>query len=178
MILTAKQSFAGVAFPALLCASLFAQSAAAPAVTPPSAPTFVIADIHPSPYSFYSTYARTNTQGTDRYLVRQATLLDMISIAYSMRQDHVFGGPTWLDFDRYEVTAKQPPKTPPETSRLMLRALLADRFKLVVHNDTRPMPARMLTVGKGTTKLKPAADTTVPSQCEFHPPAAPPTPDA
>jgi uncharacterized protein (TIGR03435 family) len=176
MIPTARQAFAGIAFSALLCASLFAQSTAPPAATPP--PTFQIADIHPSPYSFYSTYARTATQGTDRFLVRQATLLDMISIAYSLDQDHVLGGPTWLDFDRYEVTARQPPKTPPETSRLMLRALLADRFKLVVHNDTRPMPAQILTVGKATTKMKPAADTTVPSQCQFHPPATPPTPDA
>jgi uncharacterized protein (TIGR03435 family) len=147
MILTAKQAFAGVAFSAFLCASLFAQSGAAAAATPPSAPTFEIADIHPSPYSFYSTYTRTNTQGTDRYLVRQATLLDMISIAYSLNQDHVLGGPTWLDFDRYEVTAKQPPKTPPDTSRLMLRTLLADRFKVVVHNDTRPMSAQILSAG-------------------------------
>src|ERR1017187_1340911 len=98
----------------------------------------------------------------------------MISAAYSLDQNHVLGGPTWLDFDRYEVTAKQPPKTPQDASRLMLRALLADRFKLVVHNDTRPMSAQILTVGKGEPKMKLAADTTVPSQCQFHPPAAPP----
>ena len=102
----------------------------------------------------------------------------MISIAYSLNQDHVLGGPTWLDFDRYEITAKQPPKTPRDTSLLMLRALLADRFKLVVHNDTRPMLAQILTVGKSTTKMKAAADTTVESRCQFHPPAAPPAPDA
>jgi uncharacterized protein (TIGR03435 family) len=176
-----KQAFAVLAL-TLLYSPLLAQSAAPSPAVAPSAPAaaaraFEIADIHPSPYSFYSTYPRTNTQGTDRYLVRQATLLDMISFAYSLDRDHIFGGPTWLDFDRYEVTAKQPPSTPPDTSRLMLRALLADRFSLVVHNDTRPMPAQVLTVGKVTPKMKPAADTTVESQCQFHPPATPPTPD-
>ncbi len=177
-----KQAFAILAL-TLLCSPLLAQSAAPSAVTPPAgkaaaAPAFEIADIHPSPYSFYSTYARTTTQGTDRYLVRQATLLDMISFAYSLDQDHIFGGPTWLDFDRYEVTAKQPPSTPRDASLLMLRALLADRFKLVVHNDTRPMPAQILTAAdRATPKMKPVADTTADPQCQFHPPAAPPTPD-
>ena len=38
----------------------------------------------------------------------------------------------------------------------MLRALLADRFKLVVHTDTRPVPGFLLTVGKGKAKLKEA----------------------
>ncbi len=177
-----KQAFAVLAL-TLLCSPLLAQSASASAATPPAgkpaaAPTFEIADIHPSPYSFYSTYARTATQGTDRFLVRQATLLDMISFAYSLDQDHIFGGPTWLDFDRYEVTAKQPPSTPRDTSLLMLRALLADRFSLVVHNDTRPMPAQILTAAdKATPKMKPAADTTVPSQCMFRSTGAPPTPD-
>jgi uncharacterized protein (TIGR03435 family) len=62
----------------------------------------------------------------------------------------------------------------------MLRALLVDRFKLVVHNDTRPMPAQILTVGKVTPKMKPAADTTVPYQCQlqFNRPVTPPTPDS
>lgn len=157
-----------------------AQAAAAPSSNDVgvTSPKFDVADIHPSPYSFYSTYFRISLQGTDRYLLRQATLLDMISAAYSVDQAHVLGGPTWLDFDRYEVTAKQPPATPPEKSRLMLRSLLADRFSLVVHNDNRPMPAQILTVGKSTPKMKPAADTTVPSVCQFHPPATPPDPNS
>jgi uncharacterized protein (TIGR03435 family) len=165
-------------------APILAQAAAAPSgngsgqSTSAAQPRFDVVDIHPSPYSFFSTYFRISLQGTDRYLLRQATLLDMISAAYSIDQAHVLGGPTWLDFDRYEVTAKQPPATPADTSRLMLRTLLADRFNLVVHNDTRPMPAQILTVGKGTPKIKPAADTTVPSVCQFHPPATPPDPNS
>ena len=38
----------------------------------------------------------------------------------------------------------------------MLQALLADRFKLVVHTDTKPLPAFVLSVGKGKPKLKEA----------------------
>jgi uncharacterized protein (TIGR03435 family) len=176
-----KQALAVLAI-ALLCSPLLAQSATTPAsapkAPPAAAPAFEIADIHPSPYSFASTYPHHNTQGTDRYLVHKATELDMISFAYSLDKDHIFGGPTWLDFDRYDVTARQPPSTPPDTSSLMLRTLLADRFKLVVHNDTRQMPAQILTAADtAKPKMKPAADTTAPSQCQFHPPATPPTPD-
>src|SRR5262245_39318937 len=65
-------------------------------------------------------------------------------------------GPNWLEFDRFDVFAKVPNNTPPETLKLMLQALLADRFKLVVHNDTRPLSGFVLTIGKSKPKLKEA----------------------
>jgi uncharacterized protein (TIGR03435 family) len=183
-----KQVFATALLLGLLSSSVFAQPGTQSSTQPASRsataaqsstaqPAFIAADIHPSPYSFQSTFFRTNTQGTDRYLMHQATLLDMISIAYKVDQSHVLGGPTWLDFDHFEVIARQPPSTPLDTSRLMLRTLLADRFSLVVHNDMRPMPARILTIDKLTGKMKPAADTAVPSQCQYQQPSTPPGPD-
>ena len=159
---------------ALLPAVLPAQAPATPAAAPNQSLRFDIADIHPSPYSFQSEYFRSNIQSTDRYLFHQASLLDLIAFAYRLESTHVFGGPTWLDFNHYDITAKQPPSTSLDTTRLMLRNLLADRFKLVVHNDTRSLPAQIITVGKGAPKIKPAADTTAPSQCQFQQPATPP----
>jgi len=66
-----------------------------------------------------------------------------------------------LEFDRFDVIAKAPTSTSSENVRLMLQALLADRFKLVVHQDTRPKPAFVLTTAgpgkaKGELKLKEA----------------------
>ncbi len=76
-----------------------------------------------------------------RIEIRRATVLDLIKIAYGADPDLVFGGPNWIDWDRFDVAAKSPVDTPPATVKLMLRALLADRFKLMVHRDTRPVPA-------------------------------------
>jgi uncharacterized protein (TIGR03435 family) len=55
------------------------------------------------------------------------------------------------------VIAKVPDGTTPATAKVMLQALLADRFGLVIHKDTRPVPRYVLSVGKGGSKLKPAS---------------------
>ena len=89
-----------------------------------------------------------------RYELRQATMLDLIKTAYGVDPETVVGGPSWLESDRFDVTAKAPPATSAETANLMLQALLTDRFKLVVHKDMKLGPRFVLTVGKGKPKLK------------------------
>src|SRR5271156_1677099 len=91
-----------------------------------------------------------------RYEIRYATMLDLVKTAYGVDADTVVGGPAWLEYDRFDVVAKAPPATSPETIKLMLQALLADRFKLVIHKDTRPIQGFVLSVGKGKPKLKEA----------------------
>jgi uncharacterized protein (TIGR03435 family) len=91
-----------------------------------------------------------------RYEIRRATMLDLIKTAYGLDADTVFGGPSWLEWDRYDVIAKAPAGTSAATVRLMLQALLADRFKLVVHRDTRPIQGFVLSQGRGRPKLKQA----------------------
>ena len=92
-----------------------------------------------------------------RFEVRTATMVDLISLAYDMESDKVLAGPSWLDWDRFDVAAKAPPATTRENLNLMLQKLLADRFQLVVHKDTKPMPAYALTAGKGKPKMKEAS---------------------
>jgi uncharacterized protein (TIGR03435 family) len=55
----------------------------------------------------------------------------------------------------------------------MLRGLLADRFHLVTHTDTKSLPALVLSLGKGKPKLTPA-DASGPSNCQYQPPPTPP----
>jgi uncharacterized protein (TIGR03435 family) len=71
-----------------------------------------------------------------------ATMVDLISMAYKLESDKVIGGPGWLDWDRFDVAAKAPEATKQDELNQMLQNLLADRFKLVVHKDTRPMPEK------------------------------------
>jgi uncharacterized protein (TIGR03435 family) len=90
-----------------------------------------------------------------RYEVHNATILDLIRTGYGVDSNKILGGPTWLEYDRFDVIAKTPPKTPDaETQKLMLQHLLADRFKLVIHKDTQPVTGLVLAPGKGKAKMK------------------------
>jgi uncharacterized protein (TIGR03435 family) len=150
------RAFAGVSFLALICGALFGQSTATPPATPSELPpAFETADVHASAHST-RTYMSGGVLRGGRYDLRYATLVDLIATAYGIDNDKVLGGPSWLETDRFDIIAKAPPTTSTETLHRMLQALLADRFKLVIHKDTKPLPAYSLTVGKGRPKLKEA----------------------
>src|SRR5258708_5280660 len=76
-------------------------------------------------------------------------MLDLISTAYGLDPSNVQGGPPWLETDRFDIVAKAPPKTAQATLKLMLRSLLAERFNLVTHKGSAPMPAYLLAVKPG-----------------------------
>jgi len=134
------------------CSLLFISIAAlaqVPDTAPKSdaGPKFDIAGIHPSANSRNPIY-RNSPQRGGRYEIKNATMVDLIRSAYTFTADKIFGGPSWLELDRFDVVAKLPQETTPEDRRQMMQALLRDRFKLAVHNDTKPLPAYALTVGK------------------------------
>src|SRR5579864_1426322 len=117
---------------------------------------FETADVHVSAPVANPTFRGGALRG-GRFEVRTATMVELISYAYDMESDKVLAGPSWLDWDRFDVAAKAPPATTRENLILMLQKLLADRFQLVVHKDTKPMPAYALTAGKGKPKIKQAS---------------------
>src|SRR5437773_7391726 len=119
------RAVAGIGFVAFLSSSVFGQSAK-------PTPTFELADVHLRAHTSNPTPFMTGgiLRG-GRYDLRNATMLDMIRLAYAVTDpDTILGGPNWLERDRFDVVAKAPEQTPPDTVRLMLQALLADRFKL------------------------------------------------
>jgi len=93
-----------------------------------------------------------------------ATLKTLICVAYGISDFQVLGGPDWIENDRYDVEASpgsaleeqlQKMKSDDNTraKRQMLQALLADRFKLTLHHDTKQLPIYALVVSKGGSKL-------------------------
>jgi uncharacterized protein (TIGR03435 family) len=124
---------------------------------PEPPPTFEIADVHVSAKT-PNPFMRTGPVRGGRYEVKNANMVDLVRIAYGFAPDKVLGGPSWLEMDRFDVIAKLPADTPPETRNLMMQSLLADRFKLVVHKEIKPLPTYALTVGK-KLQLKEAAGT-------------------
>lgn len=125
--------------------------------SPEPPPKFEIADVQVSAKTS-NQFMRTGPVRGGRYEVKNANMVDLVRIAYAFGPDKVLGGPSWLEMDRFDVIAKLPADTPPETRNLMLQSLLADRFKLVVHKEIKPLPTYALTVGK-KPQLKEAAGT-------------------
>src|SRR5207244_11751684 len=80
----------------------------------------------------------------------------LISYAYTLTpQQLLVGGPGWIDSTRYDVVAKlegNPPVVPPgsgiDPARLAMRSLLADRFKLKIHRETREQDLYALVLAK------------------------------
>jgi uncharacterized protein (TIGR03435 family) len=159
---------------ALACVTLAFLSVASFGQSTESPATFEVADVHVSPRSATNAAMRSITRA-GRYEIHNATMVDLIRTAYSVDADKVFGGPTWLEYDRFDVIAKIPPKAPSQdTLKLMLQGLLADRFNLVVHKDTQPVTGLVLGMGKGKPKLK-ESDRTGETGCKSQP-APPPAP--
>lgn len=140
-----------IVFLSVVSAPAPAQSSA-PAADPPSR-FFELADVHLAPHVLRPFIDGPNLIG-DRYTVHQGTMLDLIAAAYNLDAGNVQGGPSWLDWDRYEIVAKAPATTSKADQRLMLQALLKERFNLVFHNGSASMPAYILKAQTGKVKLK------------------------
>jgi uncharacterized protein (TIGR03435 family) len=141
----------------LVFIGFLAFSAAAQTPASPT-PAFLATDIHAAPRRSYPFFFAVLLPH-ERFVARDATLLDLITNAYDIDRETIQGGPSWLELDRFDLFAKVPAGTTAALRKMMLRDLLAQRFHLVVHNGTAPMPAYVLTVGKDKPKLKPSGET-------------------
>jgi len=85
------------------------------------------------------------------------SLRDLIRTAYEVK-DYQITGPEWLgnpmSAQRFHIQATMPPGATEKDVPKMLQALLADRFKLTLHHDTKDHSVYALIVGKGGPKLK------------------------
>ena len=79
----------------------------------------------------------------------------LIRTAYGLQDDQVVGGPEWLRSARFDITAKAADGTPPTAMGPMLQALLADRFQLTSHRETRELPIFAAVKARGDGQLGP-----------------------
>jgi uncharacterized protein (TIGR03435 family) len=119
---------------------------------PAPRPTFDVASIQ------VSTRQQPGMRGGllrgNRYEIRNAHMVDLIRTAYNVQQaERISGGPSWLEWNRFDIAALAPENTPPERVREMLKTLLAERFKLVVREDMAATTALALRV-KGAHKMR------------------------
>jgi uncharacterized protein (TIGR03435 family) len=79
-----------------------------------------------------------------------------VTQAYGVHTLQVVGGPDWMQSDPWQIEAKTTGPAPMADRVLMLQTLLADRFKLVMHTETRMLPVYSLVVAKGGAKMQQA----------------------
>jgi uncharacterized protein (TIGR03435 family) len=110
-----------------------------------------------------------------RFSAKSTTLYTLITLAYGIRYNCFIvsdaellgGGPKWVLSDRFDVEAVIPSGSPTYTFaelqagatpmlQAMLRNLLEERFKLVLHRTTKEMEAYVITALPGPSKVPPA----------------------
>jgi uncharacterized protein (TIGR03435 family) len=93
-----------------------------------------------------------------RYTATNITLRMLINQAYQIQPFQLAGAPDWINADRFDIIAKAEGDIVPGPNGplpLMLRALLADRFKLAVHHETRELPIYALVKARSDGSLGP-----------------------
>jgi uncharacterized protein (TIGR03435 family) len=97
--------------------------------------------------------------------MKRVRLRACLKWAYDLKEYQIagpawMGNPGWLGADvaRYEIDARAAEGTPVAEMRVMLQTLLAERFQLVLHRETKELPAYRLTVVKQGPDLRAAAD--------------------
>src|ERR1700678_3958510 len=88
------------------------------------------------------------------YQCTRVVLASLIINSYGIAP-YQLSGPDWITAQEFEITARGPEGATRDDIKLMLQSMLADRFKLAVHHETREMPMYDLVVAKGGPRLRP-----------------------
>ena len=96
------------------------------------------------------------------------TLKRCILGAYGVGPDRVLGGPDWINVDRFQITGRAAQPADDKAMMARLQTLLAERFKLVLHRESRLQETMVLEVARNGPKLPPASDADAHSWKNMH----------
>jgi bla regulator protein BlaR1 len=149
----------------LASVTVLAQTQTAPAA---NAPAFEVASVKQNKTGGMGASARGGSTSLSpaEITMQNCTLWKIIGLAYGFGEDkdYALTGPDWIKSERYDIVAKFPADMPKDRTQmvdrvqLMLRTLLAERFKLVVHHEPKVLSAYALVVGKNGSKMAQAGD--------------------
>jgi uncharacterized protein (TIGR03435 family) len=162
-----------LALPIVLAAALTLVGAAAG-----QQPEFEVASVKPNNSGNMNIGIRF--PGVGQFNVINMPLREMIRFAYQLQLPQIEGGPDWMSSERFDIIAKAEGKPTMSQVYAMLRTLLADRFALKVHTETRELPIYALTLaradGRLGEKLQPAMSECRPVNVPAGMPKPPPPP--
>jgi uncharacterized protein (TIGR03435 family) len=93
-----------------------------------------------------------------RLLIRNATLRQLIQAAWHIKTGALFGTTVWMELDRFDIDARAAENSSFDEDLVMLRALLADRFKLQFHYETRRLKTLAVVLNKGGVRFRASKD--------------------
>lgn len=122
------------------------------AQAPQTRPTFEVATIKRNTSG--SDAARFSGQ-TGRVSITNNPLRNIIRNAWGLQSFQIVGGPDWINTERWDIVAKAEGNPQGPVMLAMLQNLLADRFKLVAHRETRDMPIYALVLARADRSFGP-----------------------
>lgn len=118
----------------------------------PASPQFDAASVKPNTSG--ERFIRMRPPVGGAFNATNVTLRALASVAYRVKDFAIVGGPEWARSERFDIAAKAADTSASdEQFRLMLQHLLADRFQLAVHEESRSMPIYALTPAKSGMHL-------------------------
>ncbi len=133
-----------------------------------TAPAFDVASVKPSQRSVGPDYNNQLTYEPTGISGRNVTLKRLLAEAYHLQQNQI-SGPNWLNQNEYDIDAKAAGVVTKEQIALMLQRLVAERFNLTQHSETREMRVYELVVDKSGAKIHPInGGQTTSAQGGFH----------
>jgi uncharacterized protein (TIGR03435 family) len=96
------------------------------------------------------------TRDPGRITYTNIPLTFLLAIAYDVKNFQL-KAPSWMDSEHYDISAKVPEGATKEQTAGMLQNLIADRFQLALHRETKEMGGYELTLAKTGSKLKESA---------------------
>lgn len=115
---------------------------------------FEVTSVKPSNLTGEGSRRESITADPGSLIMRNVTLGSAIQWAYGVN-DYQVSGPAWIKDYRYDISAKAAQPAAEKQLRVMLQALLADRFKMTLHHQEKEMTVYALTVAKGGLKMTP-----------------------
>jgi uncharacterized protein (TIGR03435 family) len=128
------------------------QAQSRPEPPPAAKPEFEVASIK---RSTATDGGYRNLGANGRLVIVNNTLRQIIMAAYGIEEFQLIGGPAWIGSERFDVEGRSASNTPLSEQYLMLRTLLADPFKLVVHHEQRERPVYHLVKARRDGRLGP-----------------------
>jgi uncharacterized protein (TIGR03435 family) len=129
-------------------------AAAVPEQQPAARAEFEVVSVKPADPSDTGSMSSSGTS----VLWRGTSVRNLVLMAYKLNSYQLTGGPKWLESARFDIAAKFPEGVGRDWMPEMIQAMLADRFKLEIHRETRSVPEFALVVAKGGAKLQDASE--------------------